>query len=173
MTKTDWCTAAWLLATAPTSLAAQGVASVVARAEVSDVALSVLDVQGLGFGDVTPGISTILDPQASVNAGKLEIRGARNAEITVDFTLPADLTVGAFSMPTSFSGTAACHHNRDQQSKCTYFDPATTLVTRIRNRSFPDNLRIIWIGGTVSPALAQFPGVYRGTISVTTAYTGN
>ena len=60
MTKTAWRAAALLLATAPTSLAAQGVASVVAQAEVLDVALSVLDLQGLGFGDVTPGIHAVL-----------------------------------------------------------------------------------------------------------------
>jgi hypothetical protein len=76
-------------------------------------------------------------------------------------------------MPIAFGPTGACHRFRDQQNQCTYFDPGTTLVTRIRNRNFPDNLRIIWVGGTATPAAAQFPGVYRGTVVLATAYTGN
>jgi hypothetical protein len=144
-----------------------------ARAEVTDVALSLLNVQDLSFGDVTPGLSTTIDPQISANAGTFEIRGASGAEITLDMNVPPALTVGPFSMPVSFGGAAGCHHNRYQQDKCTYFDPSTTLVTNIRNRKFPENLRIVWFGGTASPTGTQFPGVYRGTVTLTAAYTGN
>lgn len=156
----------------PPLLEAQS-ASLVARAEVDPTALSVLDVQGLQFGTVVPGLPTTVDPQTSPSAGKFEIRGAPRAEITVDVSLPSTLTVGPWSMPLSFGGAAACHRNRDQQNLCTYFDPSATLVTNIRNRKFPENLVIIWIGGTVSPTPTQFPGVYRGTITLTAAYTGN
>jgi hypothetical protein len=148
-------------------------ASLTARAEVTDVALSLLNVQDLSFGDVTPGLSTTIDPQISANAGTFEIRGASGAEITLDMNVPPALTVGPFSMPVSFGGAAGCHHNRYQQDKCTYFDPSTTLVTNIRNRKFPENLRIVWFGGTASPTGTQFPGVYRGTVTLTAAYTGN
>jgi hypothetical protein len=147
--------------------------SITAIANVSDVGLSVIDVQDLQFGTVTPGAATFLDPQVSANAGKFEIRGAQRAEIAVDITLPVALTVGPWSMPISFGANAACHRNRDQQAQCTYFDPSTTLITNIRNRNFPDNLRMIWIGGTVTPPAAQFPGVYRGSVTLTVAYTGN
>ena len=148
-------------------------ASLTVRAEVTDVSLSLLNVQDLSFGDVTPGASTIVDPQVSANAGAFEIRGAAGAEITVDITVPAALTVGAFSMPVSFGAAAGCHHNRYQQDKCAYFDPSTTLVTNIRNKKFPDNLRIVWFGGMASPTGTQFPGVYKGTVILTAAYTGN
>ena len=154
------------------SLQAQS-ASVLARAEVTDVALSVLDVQDLQFGTVIPGVAATVDPQTSASAGKFEIRGAQRAEIAVDLSLPAALTVGPWSMPVSFGANGACHRNRDQQAQCTYFDPSTTLVTNIRNRTFPDNLHIVWVGGTVSPGAAQFPGVYRGSVTLTVAYTGN
>ncbi len=170
--RTAWGVVWLLLAVRPVTLGAQ-IASVVARAEVSDVVLSVVNVQDLAFGDVTPGAPTTIDPQTSPNAGEFEIRGAKGAEVTVDLALPAALTVGPNTMPVSFGPLAGCHHNRDQQDKCTYFDLTVTLVARIRNRNFPDNLRIIWIGGTASPALAQFPGVYRGKVTLTTAYTGN
>lgn len=168
-----WGLTALLVAVQPASLGAQGVASVVARAEVSDVVLSVSVVQSLAFGNVTPGVPTTIDPRSSANVGEFELRGAKGTEITIDIALPVVITVGPYSMPISFGPTAGCHHNRDQQNKCAYFDPAITLVTRIRNRTFPDNLRIIWIGGTASPAVSQAAGVYQGTIGLTTAYTGN
>jgi len=148
-------------------------ASLAVRAEVTDVSLSLRSVQDLSFGDVTPGASATVDPQVSANAGTFEIRGASGAEITVDMTVPPALTVGAFSMPVSFGGASGCHHNRYQQDKCTYFDPTTTLVTNIRNRKFPDNLRVVWFGGMASPTGTQFPGVYKGTVTLTAAYTGN
>ena len=147
--------------------------SIVARAEITDIAVTVRDVQDLQFGTVLPGFPTTVDPQTSANAGKFEIRGAQRAEITIDLTLPPALTVGPWSMPINFDANAACHRNRDQQAQCTYFDPSTTLITNIRNQAFPDNLQIVWVGGTVSPTPAQFPGVYSGTITLMAAYTGN
>jgi hypothetical protein len=147
--------------------------SLVARAELDATALSVLNVQDLRFGTVTPGLATNVDPRMSANAGKFEIHGARRAEIAVDLSLPPALTVGPWSMPIGFGANGACYRNRDQQNLCAYFDPSTTLVTNIRNQNFPNNLVVVWIGGTVSPAVAQFPGVYRGTITLTAAYTGN
>ncbi len=158
-------------------LASSGVlcaqASIVARAEITDIALTARDVQDLQFGTVPPGLATTVDPQTSASAGKFEIRGAQRAEITIDLTLPPALTIGPWSMPISFGANAACHQNRDQQAQCTYFDPSTTLITNIRNRVFPDNLQIVWIGGTVTPGAAQSPGVYSGTVTLMTAYTGN
>lgn len=148
-------------------------ASIVARAEITDIALTVRDVQDLQFGTVLPGMATTVDPQTSATAGKFEIRGAQRAEITIDLTLPPALTVGPWSMPISFGANSACHRNRDQQSQCTYFDPSTTLTANIRNRVFPENLQIVWVGGTVTPAAAQFPGVYSGTVTLMAAYTGN
>ncbi|MEE9533571.1 MAG: hypothetical protein V3W06_04070 [Acidimicrobiia bacterium] len=168
-----WVAVALFASLTPISLWAQGAASITATGEVSDLALTTLDVQDLGFGDVTPGLSTVVDPQASLNAGKFEIRGVRGAEVAVDFTLPAALTVGAFSMAVGFGGSDGCFHTKDQQNKCTYFDPSATLVTDLGRKPFPENWLIIWLGGTASPTVTQFPGIYRGTVALTVAYTGN
>jgi hypothetical protein len=56
---------------------------------------------------------------------------------------------------------------------CGAFDPATTVVRRIPGIGPPYNVIYVWIGGTVSPTPTQFPGIYRGTITLTVAYTGN
>ena len=65
------------------------------------------------------------------------------------------------------------HRNRNQQAQCTYFDPSTTLIARLRPTPFPNNTYFIWIGGTAVPSPTQFPGVYTATITATVAYTGN
>jgi hypothetical protein len=148
-------------------------AAITVRAEVADASLSLENVQDLVFGSVTPGLPITIDPQISGNAGTFEIRGASGAEIVVDMTVPPALTLGPFSMAVSFGGAAGCHHNRYQQDKCSYFDPSNTLVTNIRNRKSPDNLRVVWFGGTASPDGTQSPGVYEGTVTLTAAYTGN
>jgi hypothetical protein len=76
-------------------------------------------------------------------------------------------------MPITFGARAGCARARAQQRRCTYFDPSTTWVDRIRNRRTPNDTYYLWIGGTVTPSAGQFPGIYRGTITLTVAYTGN
>ncbi len=161
-----------LFVAAPTALRAQ-VAAVTALGEIVPGVITVSPMQDLAFGDVVPGTPTTVDPQASTTAGRFEIQGVKGAEIMISHTLPVVLAVGAFSMPISFGPTSGCHRNRDQQNACQYFDPTVLLITTIRNQNPPNNLRVTWIGGTVSPALGQFPGVYKGTITLTAAYTGN
>jgi hypothetical protein len=142
-------------------------AYILVRADASDVSLSVSPLQDPQFSIVSLGIATSVDPIASLNAGKLEIRGAQRAETAIDFTLPAALTVGPWSMPISFGADSACDRNRDQQNGCRYFDPSTTLVTRIRSQDSPNNLSMVWIGGTVAPTAAQNPGCITMTVSFT------
>jgi hypothetical protein len=153
--------------------AASQLASLTATAQVDATVLSVLNVSNLEFGSVPPGVATTVDPKTAANAGKFEIRGTSGAEISVTLALPTQLVVGPWSMPLSFGSQGACYRNRDQQPQCAYFDPSASLVTRIRNRKFPDNLLIVWVGGTVNPALTQFPGVYHASVLLTAAYTGN
>ncbi len=172
----DWLTrvAAATLACGVATIPLSGqTAAIIVRAEVADASLSLENVRDLVFGNVTPGLPTTIDPQLSASAGTFEIRGVSGAEIVVNVTVPTTLTVGSSSMPVSFGGSAACHNNRYRQDQCTYFDPSSTLVTNIRDSEFPENLRVVWFGGTASPDGTQFPGVYEGTVTLTAAYTGN
>lgn len=148
-------------------------ASLTARARLDPSAVSVLEIRDLSFGTVPLGLATTVDPKTSANAGKFEIHGTPGAEISITLTRPPSLTVGALAMPLSFGPQSACFRNRDQQPACSYFNPAGPLVTRLRARPFPDNVVMVWVGGTVTPGAAQFPGIYRGTITLTAAYTGN
>lgn len=155
-------------------LAAQ-TASMTVTADVSDVAISIDGAQELQFGTVLPGTPTYVNPQTSAAAGLFEIRGARRAEFTLSMTLPIQLTTGAgpHAMPIAFGSTGACFRDRNQQNQCALYDPAITLVDRLRPNAFPNNTFYVWVGGTVSPSAAQFPGVYAGVITASVAYTGN
>ncbi len=153
---------------------AQGTAALSALADVSVVALSTLNVANLAFGTVVAGTPLTINPRSSTSAGKFELHGARNAQFSATFTLPTQLQAGAGgpTMAVSFGAGAGCHYDRDQQNKCTLFDPSTPLVQRLRNNPPPNDTYFVWLGGTVSPTPTQQGGVYQGTITITAVYTG-
>ncbi len=153
---------------------AQQTAFITAAAEVSFVNLSALNVADLAFGTVVPGTPVTVNPRTSTAAGKFVLHGARNAQFSATFTLPAVLRagVGGPTMPIAFGATSGCHDNRDRQNQCTLYDPRTPLVQRIRNVVPPNDTYFVWIGGTVTPGAGQAAGVYQGTITVTASYTG-
>jgi len=149
-------------------------ASITAAATVSQTALSVVAIANTRFGTVTPGTPVTINPQTSANAGEFEFHGNRNAQINATFTLPTQLTTGTggYTMPITFGANTACRRNTAVQGGCTRFNPATGFTARLRNQNPPNDTYFVWMGGTVSPAAGQHPGVYRGTITVTAAYTG-
>lgn len=159
---------------APVEGAAQA-ASINVQVEISTTALSIATVQDLDFGTVLPGSPTSLDPRAAATAGEFELHGARGAEIMVTFTLPSNLVVGPHQMPIAFGITSGCHVPLfgGLRFSCSAFDPNAPLITQIPNWPPPYNVRLFWLGGTVAPIPTQFPGLYRGTITLTAAYTGN
>jgi len=150
-------------------------ASIDAVVEISTTALSIATVQDLDFGTVIPGSPTTLNPRNAATAGEFEVHGARGAEIMVTFTLPSFLVVGPHQMPISFGNTSGCHVPLlgGLRFFCSSFNPTVPLVTDIPNWGAPYNVRLFWLGGTVSPIPTQFPGLYRGVITLTAAYTGN
>lgn len=153
---------------------AQQTATMTALADVSNVALAAVNLADLGFGTVLPGTPVTVDPRTSTAAGKFELHGARNAQFSASFTLPAVLQagVGGPTMPIAFGATSGCHDARDRQNQCTLYDPRTPLVQRLRNNVPPNNTYFVWLGGTVTPGATQGAGVYQGTITITASYTG-
>jgi hypothetical protein len=173
-----WCTVA-LLAVAAIAIGRRPIAAqsalVAANASISTTALSIATVADLDFGVVIPGLPTVINPQNSPGAGQFELHGAPNAEFTLSFNLPTQLTVGPHVMPVSFSSSSGCAvpYHIFFRFACITFDPNSVYVTRVPNLSPPLNRWLFWLGGTVSPLPNQFPGVYVGTITFTAAYTGN
>ena len=172
------CLAALGLLGGPAGLCAQAAtASFAATARIDNTAVTVGQLNGLDFGPVVPGTPTTVAPRTAT-AGKFVVHGTKNAEVRISFALPAVLQTGVFTMPISFAndpvaGQMGCHRNQDQQKNCVGFSPSAPLLIRIRNNPPPQNTYYVWIGGTVSPALGQAPGLYTGTVTLTAVYTGN
>jgi hypothetical protein len=167
------------LAAAPRSARAQATAtaSFSASAIIDNTAVTIGQLNGLDFGTVVPGTPFTIGPKTAL-AGKFVIHGAKNAEVRITFVLPSLLQAGVRTMPVSFAddavaGKLACHRNQDQQNNCTAYTPSTALLARIRNNAPPQNTFYVWIGGKVSPALGQQPGIYTGLVTMSAVYTGN
>lgn len=156
------------LALAPQSAAAQVTASIGARADVQ-IALTATAVDSLIFGNVFPGTTKNILP-TDATSGSFQLTGAANAQVTVDFTLPATLGDGAGNtLPITFGANSAAYNQLNARAGSTTFDPASTLTTNLDATG--GNL-YVYIGGSVSPT-TEPAGSYTGTITLTTAYTGN
>lgn len=159
----------------PPSSHAQSSALITAAVEISTDPLAIDPLGHLEFGQLVPGTPLTVTPRTSASAGKLEIHGVRLAEFTLDFTLPTELraAAGPHTIPLTFGASAACHSAQDNPNSCSLIDPSATLTTRIRNQAPPNNTHFVWLGGTVTPSPAQFPGSYTAVVVATVQYTGN
>jgi hypothetical protein len=165
------------LLAAPGRLLGQVTASLGATVLIDNTSLTIAQLNNLDFGAVVPGTPRTIGPKTAL-AGKFVLHGAKNAEASITFALPTLLTVGPHSMPISFAddptaGKFGCHRNQDQQANCTTYTPSSPLVVRIRNNAPPQNTFYVWIGGKVSPAVGQQPGIYTGLVTMSAVYTGN
>lgn len=115
------------------------------------------------------GLPTTVSPSATT-AGQFEVRGAKNLEVQVIMTLPANLMLPTGeTMPVTFGAADGLASNNSNPRSATAFDPRSPLLWRL-----PNNGRLfLFLGGTVQPAVTQRSGDYSGTITLTVAYTGN
>jgi hypothetical protein len=142
-------------------------ATIGARASVQQ-ALTVSAVDSLILGSAFPNTTrTVLPTDAS--SGSFNLAGAANAEVQMNLTLPANLTFGANNLPISFGASAGSWNTANSRAGSTTFDPSTTLTQRLDGST--GNL-YVYVGGTVSPTV-QPAGAYKGSITLTAAYTGN
>jgi hypothetical protein len=143
-----------------------------AEAVVVTVGMSLTPLRDLQFGSVPLGIATTVQPTAA-SAGEWEATGGGNAFVSITFTLPGILTniqaVPGVTMPINFNGTAArWRRSVNNPVGATEFDPNVGATGRFGPP--PNPTLYIWIGGTVSPAPTQLPGVYTGTVILQLAY---
>jgi hypothetical protein len=134
-------------------------------------ALTVTGIRDLQFQTVIAGIPTSVPRTNRQQAGFFRIRGARNAEVLIQFTLPTGLSSpGQVDMPCSFGPADGGYGTSPQVPSMVAFDPNSNLVTRLAS----NNGRLyIALGGTVSPPFTQTPGTYAATLTMTVTYTGN
>jgi hypothetical protein len=126
--------------------------------------------QDLRFGAVLPGLAAVVSRTDAVNAGRFQIRGAKNAEVVVQLTLPTEMNApGGAQLPLSFGNADGGFGTRPAIGASQSFDPDLPLVAQL-SRS---GRLYLWLGGTAQPLPTQAPGDYTATITVTVAYTGN
>jgi hypothetical protein len=148
---------AFVAAAAPLPLRAQG------------RPLTVSGVQGLGFGSLIPGVAVHIlksDPAAS---GQFDLRGARNSQVQIQFTLPPSLLgPSGATLPLSFGASDAGFSTAGSITSQTTFDPNAATLGFLSNTGRAS----VFLGGSAVPAPAQRAGAYSATITLTVTYTG-
>ena len=84
------------------------------------------------------------------------------------FTLPTNLTFGANNLPI---GTWTGQHNATNTVPGTAFTPSAASTLAVLAAGTGN--RFVFIGATVTPAVAQVAGAYTGTVTMNVVYTGN
>ena len=118
----------------------------------------------LSFGNVFPGVSSSV-AVTGAGAGRFDITGQASAPANLSFTLPANLTFGANSLPI---GSWTGHVNTtNSPSSGTNFTPSAALQ--------PFNFSLggtawAFVGATVTPAVSQAAGTYSGIVTLTVTY---
>ncbi len=156
-----------LLAAAGTQAQAQS-AAISATATVQS-ALTIAAVDNLVLGNAFPNVARTVLPSDAVS-GSWSLAGAPNAEVTLTFTLPANLQDAALNnLPISFAASSAGYNVANSRAGLTLVDPSGVATTRLDAGT--GNL-YVFIGGSVTPT-TQPAGAYSGSITLATAYTGN
>jgi hypothetical protein len=145
------------------ALQAQTTANINATATVL-AALTVAGANDLQFGNVTPGVNKTI-AIVDAGAGRFDITKAANSGVALSFTLPANLTSGGNNLPI---GTWTGGWNTSATpAGATSFAPSATAT----NTTVTAGTAIsVYVGATVSPAVAQAAGSYTGVVTLSAVY---
>lgn len=138
-------------------------ASINATANVYQ-AMTITGARTLDFGNVFPGVAKSVGV-AAATSGRFDLTGQASANLNLTFTLPANLTSGANTLPI---GTwTGCTNATNTTTGCTAFTPSASATATAFSAA---GALFVWVGGTVSPGAAQAAGVYNGTVTMTGVY---
>ena len=137
-------------------------ASITATATVQ-APINVTAVTNLDFQSVFPGVAkTVLVTDAT--AGRWDVAGAASTPVSLNFTLPGNLSSGANLMPI---GTWTGNHNTTAAPTGTGFTPSGTPTAATLSAT---GALFVYIGATVSPLANQAAGVYTAAVTLTVLY---
>lgn len=126
-------------------------------------------IQELGFGLLLAGVPTHVLRTDPVRSGQFSLRGGKNSQVAITFTLPASMSgPAAATIPLSFGASDAGFSSAESITSQTVFDPRATALARLSK----NGRGTIFLGGTASPAPSQRAGAYAGSITLTVSYTG-
>ncbi len=156
----------------PERAVAQEHATIQALATVVS-SLSIVGINDLQFGTVTPSVDKSVDKAEPGFAGEWEITGTAGVEISLDFALPDSLIhqLDSIGLRIDFTNTDVSYDDGSggQLSPTGVIDPNGPTAADLGG----GGQLFVWIGGTVFPAIAQTHGDYAADIVLTVAYTGS
>lgn len=126
--------------------------------------------QALNFGELLGGIPATILPSDPLNSGQIDIRGEKNADLLVEFLLPAAMEgpAGA-SIPLAFGPGMGGYSVFNSIASQRPFDPSLPQVVQLDKTG----RGMVYLGGTATPPHAAAVGAYTATISITISYMGN
>ena len=121
--------------------------------------------RNLDFGQLTPGVATVVAPSDLTRSAQLRVDGRGTYQVS--FQLPTELTSPAgHTIPLVFGPADGLLTIRN---KVTSFDPTTTTSFRINPAQREAQLNL---GAQATPAAGQVAGFYSATIVVMVVQTG-
>ena len=124
----------------------------------------------LAAGDIFAGLPKTVSRLDAANSGLYRIQGRPGAEISLQFTLPSELTSASGATLTIEFATGDAGYGDDQnQAAAVGFDPHAPFTARLGT----DGRAYVWLGCTVRPVAGQPPGYYEAGVVLTANYTGN
>jgi len=126
--------------------------------------ITVVGDRNLTFGTVFPGVNKTIPVQGG-SSGRYQVTGEASANISLTFTLPANLVNGTNLLPIN---TWVGRHNAiNNAATGVAFTPSGAATNTALSAL---GVRWVFIAATVSPAVNQAAGGYLATATLTVAY---
>ncbi len=144
--------------------AAQNNATINATAVVQQP-ITVAATRTLDFGNVFPGVAKAIAVAAGTS-GEFSVTGQASAGANMTFVLPTNLVNGGNNLPI---GTWTGYWNQANNATAggTAFTPSAALTPLTFSGT---GNAWVFVGATVTPAVAQVAGTYNGTVQMTVTY---
>jgi len=162
-TRSPLFTATALLVLTSAAARAQANATINAVATVSRQ-ITVVGAADLRFGEVLPGTSRAVGSQ-DPDAGAFRVQGVDGLLFSIDYTLPTNLASGTDLLPIG-SWTAWGSHACSQTAGFFLITPPGRSIPAFDSRE----QLCVYIGATVTAALAQPNGTYTAPLVLTVNY---
>ena len=121
-------------------------------------------MRDLSFGAVLPGVPRVVVRTDPASSGEYEIRGAKDGQVLLTFTLPTAMNgpTGA-QMPLVFGSSDAGYSQSQAIGSQIGFDPKQSF-TGVLSKNGRGS---VFIGATANPASNQRAGAYAATLTLT------
>ena len=130
--------------------------------------IQVTGIQGVSFGSMLPGVSTIVSRTDALRAARFDIKGAGTSRIVeLRFTLPAALSgPGGATLPLSYTAGDGGFSAEQSVASQIGFDPRTAYTATLSGPGRGS----VFLGCRATPAANQAAGNYSATLTLTVAY---